>query len=164
MLELNGKPTLVRPKRSHINRLYPRLNKSKHASVDDDIRVATALSNIPHVFAMFGFIDEVTDFERAKRIYYLIRRYLEVDHTLKYAPEQLRLIYNSCRLSLYINFSDESGCSAVYRLLLNYRNLVNNWITAPVGSVAFTGQLRYAIRSIHSFYDYCANVLYMISF
>ncbi len=157
MLELNGKPTLVRPKRSHINRLYPRLNKSKHATVDDDIRVATALSNIPHVLAKFGFIDEVTDFERSKRIYYLIRRYLEVDHTLKYAPEQLRLIYNSCRLSLYINFSDESGCAAIYRLLLNYRNLVNNWITAPVGSVAFTGQLRYAVRSIHSFYNYCAK-------
>ena len=48
-----------------------------------------------------------------------------------------------------------SSCAAVYRLLLNYRNLVNNWITAPVGSVAFTGQLRYAIRSIHSFYIIC---------
>lgn len=35
--------------------------------------------------------------------------------------------------------------------------LVNNWITAPVGSVAFTGQLCYAVRSIHSFYDYCAR-------
>lgn len=157
ILDLNGKPTLVKPKRSHINRLYPRLNKSKYATLDDDVRIATTISQLPQVLARFGFIDEVSDFEFSKRIYYLIRRYLEVDHSLDYAPEQLRVIYNACRLSLYINFSDESGCSAVYRLLLQYRNLVRNWITAPVGSVAFTGQLRRAVRSIHAFYCYCSR-------
>jgi hypothetical protein len=157
VLDLNGKPTLVKPTRSHINRLYPRLNKSKHASVVDDIRVATTVSKLPQVLAKFGFIDEVSSFEFSKRVYYLIRRYLEVDHCLDSAPEELRIIYNACRLSLYINFSDESGCSAIYRLLLQYRNLVDNWITAPAGSVAFTGQLRKAVRSIHSFYDYCSR-------
>jgi hypothetical protein len=153
-LDLGGKPTAVKPKRSHINRLYPRLNKSKHATVDDDIRVASVISKLPQVLAKFGFIDEVSNFELSKRVYYLIRRYLEVDHSLDYAPEELRVIYNACRLSLYINFSDESGCSAIYRLLLQYCNLVNYWITAPVGSVAFVGQLRKAVRTIHAFYDY----------
>ena len=157
VLDLNGKPTIVRPKRSHINRLYPRLNKSKHATVADDIRVATIVSRLPQVVARFGFIDEVSDFELSKRVYYLIRRYLEVDHSLDYAPEELRVIYNACRLSLYINFSDESGCSAIYRLLLQYRNLVKSWVTAPVGSVAFVGQLCKAVKSIHSFYDYCSR-------
>ena len=157
VLDLNGKPTTVRPKRSHINRLYPRLNRSKHATVVDDIRVATIISRLPQVVARFGFIDEVSDFELSKRVYFLIRRYLEVDHSLDYAPEELRVIYNACRLSLYINFSDESGCSAVYRLLLQYRNLVKNWITAPVGSVAFVGQLYKAVRTIRSFYNYCSR-------
>lgn len=157
VLNLNGKPTVVKPKRSHINRLYPRLNKSKHATVDDDVRTATIISRLPQVLAKFGFIDEVSDFELSKRLYYLIRRYLEVDHSLDYAPDELRVLYNSCRLSLYINFSDESGCSAIYRLLLQYRNLVKNWITYPVGSVGFVGQLRKAVRSIHAFYDYCSR-------
>lgn len=157
VLNLNGKFTVVKPKRSHINRLYPRLNKSKHATVDDDVRTATIISRLPQVLAKFGFIDEVSDFELSRRLYYLIRRYLEVDHSLDYAPDELRVLYNSCRLSLYINFSDESGCSAIYRLLLQYRNLVKNWITYPVGSVGFVGQLRKAVRSIHAFYDYCSR-------
>ena len=58
----------------------------------------------------------MSNFELSKRVYYLIRRYLEVDHSLDYAPEELRVVYNACRLSLYINFSDESGCSAVLRM------------------------------------------------
>lgn len=96
----------------------------------------------------------MTLFEQAKRTFFVIKKYLQVDHSLDNAPETLRFIYNACRLSLYLNFSELEGCSAVYRLFLAYRNLCDHWITVPSNHIAFYGQLRKAFRTIYAFYSY----------
>lgn len=153
-LSLGGKPTLCRPKRSLVNRLYPVLDRSALSDVDSNVRTALFVSKIPQVLAKYGFLDEVTLFEQAKRTFFVIKKYLQVDHSLSNAPETLRFIYNACRLSLYLNFSEFEGTSAVFRLFLAYRNLCDHWITVPSNHVAFYGQLRKAFRTIYAFYSY----------
>nr|DAF56349.1 MAG TPA: Replication associated protein [Microviridae sp. ctZPT1] len=153
-LSLNGRPTLCRPSRSLINRLYPLLDRSAVSDVDSNVRTALHLSRIPQVLAKYGFLGELSLFEQAKCVFFLIKKYLQVDHSLDNAPETLRFIFNSCRLSLYLNFSELEGCSAVYRLLLAYRNLLTHWITVPSNHIAFYGQLRKAFRTIYAFYSF----------